>query len=62
MATVDRISKNVYVLTNPRIETSVEVVFGDATYSDQRATRMSSATGDHIAWGEKDQILFDLHK
>jgi hypothetical protein len=62
MATVDKISKNVFVLTNPRIETSIEVEFGDATYSDQRATRLSTSTGDHIAWGEKDQILFDLHK
>lgn len=59
MVTVDKISKNVYVLTNPRIETSVEVVFGDATYSDQKA---KTGVGEHIAWGEKDQILFDLHK
>lgn len=61
MTTVDKISRNVYVITNPKIQTSVEVVFGDAGYSDQRATRIDGV-GDHVAWGEKDQTLFELHK
>lgn len=61
MVTVDRISKSTYVLTNAKIDTSIEVVFGDASYSDQRGSRYGSV-GDHVAWGEKDATLFRLHK
>ena len=61
MVTVDKLSKNTYVLTNAKIDTSVEVVFGDASYSDQHGSRLGSV-GDHVAWGEKDQSLFELHK
>lgn len=57
-----RLSKNTYVVSNAKIATGVAVTFGgDASYSDQTGSR-SGGVGEHVAWGEKDRKLHELHE
>jgi hypothetical protein len=56
-----KLSKNTYVVSNAKIATDVIVTFGDASYSDTTSSRVGGI-GDHVAWGEKDRILHELHE
>ncbi|CAM9908853.1 unnamed protein product [Chrysoparadoxa australica] len=56
---VHKVSSNVYIVDLEGKETKVTFGSNDASYSDGKA--YSTGSGKHVAWGEKDGILNELH-